>query len=95
MSRTNPSFLILLIGFLFFGSQVYSQSTRKELEQHRKEIQQEINTISSLLSEAESEEKSMLGRLNDINIQIDAQEELIDAFNSEAAALNSEINLFK
>lgn len=87
-NKFNSLFLIICLVCSFNAN---SQETRKDLEQNRKEIQNEINKISTLLSEAVSEEKSLLSRLNDTNIQIRIQEELIAAINAETEALNIEL----
>ncbi|MDT0554178.1 murein hydrolase activator EnvC family protein [Urechidicola vernalis] len=88
MNRIKPLLVIAL--FLFSGS-FYAQETRAELEAKRKEIQAEKDKINILLSQAISEEKSYLSHLNEINLKIDIQQKLIDAFTKETNALNKEI----
>lgn len=75
-----------------FSLTTFSQTNREELEKQRKEIQAEIRTIRSLLSQTQSEEKNLLSQLNETNIQIDAQTKLINAFNAESKALSKEIS---
>lgn len=90
MNRGWLHFILFSI-FICFHSLGYAQS-RAELEQNRKQIQEEIKTIRLLLSQTVSEEKSLLDQLNETNIQIQAQEKLIKALKDESNALNSEIS---
>ena len=82
-------FLFLL--FLFVSLNSFSQ-TKKELEAQRKELQAEVNKIRSLLSQTRSVQKNELEELAEINLQINAQTKLINAFKAESRALNKEIN---
>lgn len=83
---------IIILCFLLLSSMSYAQGTRQQLEAKRKEIQAEKEKINSLLSQAISEEKSYLIHLNEINLKIDVQQKLINAFKAESRALNKEIN---
>lgn len=83
---------IIILCFLLLSSMSYAQETRQQLEAKRKEIQAEKEKINSLLSQAISEEKSYLSYLNEINLKIDVQQKLINAFKAESRALNKEIN---
>lgn len=76
---------------LFLSTVSFAQETRQQLEAKRKEIQAEKEKINNLLSQAISEEKSYLSHLNEINIKIDIQQKLINAFKAESNALNKEI----
>jgi septal ring factor EnvC (AmiA/AmiB activator) len=87
MIKVKHIFLILLI---FTSLNSFSQ-TRKELEAQRKELQAEVNKIRSLLSQTRSVEKNELDELAEINLQINAQTKLINAFTAESRALNKEI----
>ena len=81
---------ILLLLFFFVSLNSFSQ-TKKELETQRKELQEEVNKIRSLLSQTRSVEKNELDELAEINLQINAQIKLINAFTAESKALNKEI----
>lgn len=92
MNKLNTTFFLLIFCCILFSFNSNAQETRKELEQQRKEIQEEIETIRNLLSQTKTEEQSLLTQLNQTNIRIVAQEKLIDALNAETNALNSEIS---
>ncbi|MFK5879782.1 MAG: peptidoglycan DD-metalloendopeptidase family protein [Flavobacteriaceae bacterium] len=92
MNKQTPTFLVLILCCFLFGIQTNAQETRKMLEQQRKEIQEEIKTIRSLLSQTKTEEQSLLTQLSQTNIRISAQEKLIDALNAETQSLNNEIS---
>ena len=87
----NKAKYILLILFVFGSLNSFSQ-TKKELEAQRKELQEEVNKIRSLLSQTRSVEKNELDELAEINLQINAQTKLIIAIAAESKALNKEIN---
>lgn len=87
MNKVKYIFLLL---FFFVSLNSFSQ-TKKELEAQRKELQEEVNKIRSLLSQTRSVEKSELDELAEINLQINAQIKLINAFTAESKALNKEI----
>ncbi|PCI10191.1 MAG: peptidase M23 [Flavobacteriaceae bacterium] len=91
MNKSIPTFLLLILCCFLFSIQTNAQNSRKELEQQRKEIQKEIRTIRSLLSQTKTEEQSLLTQLNQTNIRIVAQEKLIAVLNAETKSLNSEI----
>lgn len=86
----NKAKYTLLLLFFFVSLNSFSQ-TKKELEAQRKELQEEVNKIRSLLSQTRSVEKSELDELAEINLQINAQIKLINAFTAESKALNKEI----
>ncbi|AOW21190.1 murein hydrolase activator EnvC family protein [Urechidicola croceus] len=87
----NKYKILLFLCCLTLSFNSFSQD-RKELEAQRKELQKEIENIRSLLSKTQSEGKNLLSQLNEINLQIDAQDRLIQAFKAETSALNNEIN---
>ncbi len=78
---------------LFLSTISFAQESRQQLETKRKEIQAEKEKINSLLSQAISDEKSYLSQLNEINLKIDIQQKLINAFKAESNALNKEIRV--
>lgn len=81
-----------ILFFVFFiGSLNTFSQTKKELEIQRKELQEQVNQIRKLLSQTRSVEKSELEELSEINLQINAQEKLIKAFNAESKELKREI----
>jgi len=95
MNNKTLIYFALVISCFLFSLQSYSQKSRATLERNRKEIQQEIRTIRSLLSETKYEKQSLLTQLNQTAIRIKAQEELIVAFKLETNALSSDITKIK
>lgn len=88
----KSSKLLLFFLCLYVSHNSFGQ-TRKQLENQRKEIQEEVRSITKLLSETRSKDKNVLNQLSDINLQINAQTKLINAFNAESNALNKEITV--
>ncbi|MGZ4037563.1 MAG: murein hydrolase activator EnvC family protein [Bacteroidia bacterium] len=71
-----------------------SQTTgknKKELENKKKKLNEEINQINSLLDETKANKKSSLNQLVALNKKISIREELINTINAEIQQLNREI----
>lgn len=81
-------FLFLLINFPGFSQ----TDERKELEQRRQELQQEIKRINNLRTSNLSKEKSILTEVADLDQQIRATENLIKVTNQQANLLTRQIN---
>lgn len=89
MLRTSQYISLLFLFLLVLP--ISAQKTRKQLEADRKRIQKEIKQVNKLLFAEKRKEKNALEDLNDINKKIQVREDLINALNLEAKALNSEI----
>lgn len=84
---------IFFLGLFFIGFTVFGQSEkRKELEQRRLELQQEIKRINSIRTENLQKEKSVLEEVNDLQQQIRTTENLLRVTNQQANLLTREIN---
>ncbi|MGZ4042029.1 MAG: murein hydrolase activator EnvC family protein, partial [Bacteroidia bacterium] len=93
--RKNQSrvLVLLLCFFVFFGA-VLAQNgakSKKDLENKKKRINEEINEINSMLNETKANKRSSLGALVNINMKLEKRQELINTINSELAELNKEI----
>lgn len=89
----KPLHKTIFLLFIFMGFQAFSQSgNRKELENRRLELQQEIKRISNLRSSNLQKEKSILTEVEDLDQQIRATENLIRITNQQANLLTREIN---
>lgn len=90
---------LFLAAFVFFMVNVftvsYSQTTqkqnKKDLENKKKRLNEEINEINSLLSETKASKKTSLNQLVALNKKITIREELINTINAEIHQINREI----
>jgi len=87
-------FCILLFLFAFVGT-VQAQRTnkisKKELENKKKKINEEINEINNMLSETKAHKKSSIGALVNISIKLEKRQDLINVILTEIKVLNKEI----
>jgi len=81
-------FLILALHLSSFGQ----SEKQQELEQRRRELQREIQQITSLLFEGKKEQKSVLSVVEDLNFKIQVRKNLIRITNQQANQLTREIN---
>lgn len=102
LKNRNKFLSIIFIGaFLISFSQAILGQTKsnhgdnhqnkKELENKKKKLNDEINEINSLLSETKASKKNSLNQLVALNKKIDIREELIATINAEIAELNRAI----
>ena len=87
-------FSFILFIFLAIGSSnANAQSQRQqELEEQRRELQQEIREITKLLFAGKKEKKSVVSAVEDINYKISVRKNLIRITNQQANLLTREIN---
>lgn len=78
--------LISLLVSISSGAQ-----SQKQLEKKRKQLQQEIKEISSLLFKSKKEAETLLSDLDDITKKISVRSQLINTINQEAEVLSVEI----
>ena len=91
MSRVLKTLVIvslLLGGFLSHAQ----DSKRKELENRRFELQQEIKRINALRTSNLKKQKSVLTQVEDLDTQISTTERLIKVTNQQANLLTRNIN---
>ena len=83
-------FFILLVFSHLSG---YAQSKRQlELEERRRELQQEIRQITNLLFAGKKEKKSVVSAVEDLNYKISVRKNLMRITNQQANLLTREIN---
>ena len=94
MATTLKYFFFSLFIFLAIGSSnANAQSQRQEeLEEKRRELQQEIREITKLLFAGEKEKKSIVSAIEDLNYKISVRKNLIRITNQQANLLTREIN---
>lgn len=96
--KKNNSFyglaLLVLILFALPAHNMYAQvkTSKKELENRKKRINEEINQINAMLKETKASKKNSLGTLMNINIKLEKRQELINTINAEIRILNREIS---
>ena len=93
----NNFFSLLLIAFFIISvpprlfSQTKLNQNKKELENKKKKLNDEISEINSLINDTRTSKKNSLNQLVALNKKIDIREELIATINAEITALNREI----
>ena len=94
MATKLKYFFFSLFIFLAIGSSnANAQSQRQEeLEEKRRELQQEIREITKLLFAGEKEKKSIVSAIEDLNYKINVRKNLIRITNQQANLLTREIN---
>ena len=83
-------FFVFLVA-LFSNVASSNAQTRKQLEEKRKKLKQEIIKVNKLLFTEQKKEKNALDALADLNKKIGARTDYIQSINKEATALSSEI----
>ncbi|MGG6229741.1 murein hydrolase activator EnvC family protein [Tenacibaculum sp. SDUM215027] len=86
-----PVFYISFLCLFFVGISSFGQS-RKELENRRKKLKNEIEQVNNLLFKAKKKKSSALDDLKDLNQKIDVRERLIETIELETKLLSKEIN---
>ncbi|MFL5754522.1 MAG: murein hydrolase activator EnvC family protein [Bacteroidia bacterium] len=99
LSLKNSNRIVLVTSFLLFAfafsvSPVRAQpkqNNKKDLEQKKKKIKDEINNINDLLHETRKDKKQSLGAVLMLNKKISAREELIATISSEIRVINNQV----
>ena len=80
---------LFLLCVPFAWAQKHNQ---KELENKKKKLKEEINTINDLLHETKSSKKISMNHVAILNKKISVREELITTINFEIRLINKEVN---
>jgi len=89
--KTNKLFFCVFLVAMFSNITISQAQTRKQLEEKRKNLKQEILKVNKLLFTEQKKEKNALDALEDINKKIETRTEYIESINKEAVVLSSEI----
>ena len=94
MASKLKYFSFILFIFLAIGSSSANAQTQRqrELEEKRRELQQEIREITKLLFAGKKEKKSVVSAVEDLNYKISVRKNLIRITNQQANLLTREIN---
>ena len=94
-NKSKISYFLVVICFFVLAQPLYSQvsgkNPKKDLENKKKRINDEINEINSLLNETKANKKSSIGALVNINMKLEKRQDLINTINAEIQELNKEI----
>lgn len=92
-NNNHPYKIILLLSFLFCSIFSFSQSTKQEeLEARRQELRLEIQRISKLRTENQNKEKSQLTIIQDFKYKINVLDKFIKVTNQQANLITRDIN---
>lgn len=94
--KRNKCFVLLtlLVSLLICcpnALQAQGKNTKKDLENRKKRINEEINQINSMLKATKASKKNSLGTLMNIHVKLEKRQELINTINAEIRVLNKEI----
>ena len=94
--KKNSVVIFLLLFFSFFlTSSFLAQSSnknpKKELENKKKRINDEIKEINSILSKTKANKKSSIGNLVTINLRLQKRQDLINTISAELKSVESDI----
>lgn len=83
---------VFLLAFTFpLQAQHNSKNPKKDLENKKKRINEEIKEINSMLSETKANKKSSIGVLVNINMKLEKRQDLINTINAQIGIINKEI----
>src|SRR5688572_2931653 len=94
--RKNKHLLLAVFVFLYVAilpvqAQPHSKHSKRDLENKKKKINDEIKEINSMLSETKASKKSSIGALVNINMKLERRQELINTINAQITELNRDI----
>src|ERR1035437_9979128 len=96
VSSLRNKLTILLFSFVMFIAytphSLAQKGNQKDLENKKKKLKEEINTINDLLHETKSSKKISMNHVAILNKKISVREELIYTINSEIRLINREVN---
>lgn len=85
--------VLFLFLFVFFSPVAWAQKhSQKDLENKKKKLKEEINTINDLLHDTKTSKKISMNHVAILNKKISVREELIATINSEIRLINKEVN---
>jgi len=88
-----PKRVLFVLLFLFCLPLAWAQKhNQKDLENKKKKLKEEINTINDLLHDTKNSKKISMNHVAILNKKINVREELIATINSEIRLINKEVN---
>jgi septal ring factor EnvC (AmiA/AmiB activator) len=93
--KNKLALLAALVCFFVFVSPLHAQhnskNSKRDLENKKKRINEEIKEINSMLNETKANKKSSIGALVNINMKLEKRQDLINTINAQIRILNKEI----
>ena len=89
--KSNRNIVLTFLFFVFLLVPASYAQNKKELENKKKKLQEEINYTNKLLSETKKNKKLSLNQLVTLNKKISARQELIATINKELSLLETQI----
>ena len=83
--------ILYTIIFIAYGSLAFGQS-KEELEERKRNTQQEIENTNSLLQETQKSRVATLNKVGILNKRIELRTELINSYNQEIEIIDNEIS---
>jgi septal ring factor EnvC (AmiA/AmiB activator) len=83
--------VLCIFVFAAAGFAQNSSKSKKDLENKKKKINEEISEINKMIIDTRASKKSSIGALITINMKIEKREDLINTINAEIAVLTQEI----
>jgi septal ring factor EnvC (AmiA/AmiB activator) len=89
--------LIVFVGLLVsllavpYSAQNSTKNPKKDLENKKKKINEEIREINSMLNETKANKRNSIGALVNINMKLEKRQELINTINAEIREINKGI----
>ena len=91
-NHTYSIYLFVLFCLFIFSMNAYSQQTRQNLEEQRKQVLREIEQTNRLLRETVKDQEQSVLKLNLLNAQVTQYNSLISSMNTEIAYINRQIS---
>jgi len=84
--------LLIFIAFIFLSTNLAAQTSKKDLENKKKKLQDEISNTNKLLEATRNSKNLSIKELNLLNNKIGQRQNLINTLSTELSQLNAEMN---
>jgi murein hydrolase activator len=91
MSRYTTKYILLILVLICLPGFVMAQKTKKELENKKKKLQEDIEYLNKLLEQTTNNKESSLSRLMTVNRKISLQEQVIETVTREIEIMQYQI----
>jgi murein hydrolase activator len=95
MNRYIIKHILFILALVCLPGLLFAQKTKKELENKKKKLQEDIEYLNKLLEKTTNSKESSLGVLMTVNQKINLQVEVIETFTKEIDILNVQIKASK
>lgn len=91
MCRYTFKYILFILVLLSLPAVAVAQKTRRDLENKKKKLQEDIQYLNKLLEQTTNNKESSLGRLMTVNRKINLQEQVIATVSKEIEIIQSQI----